>query len=237
MRRRAFTLIELLVVIAILALLVSILVPSLQNARELARSTLCKGNLHGCGNALAQYVGDYFYLPPNDLNDNALPNRSDWCGLVAPYIYDARGDWNSPLAGQNPGSTGIYLCPTARLKKRTSKNVWDSNSRVFGMSYAGLYTFFGDYTFDNAGVPLPGYDTRVKRYDNILRPSQKLGLLEGTYPFFYPSNLQVGAYGFDRLNYLHVGSGSMNVLWLDWHVTGVDQWFMNDQRNIFSLVN
>ena len=52
-RKGAFTLIELLVVIAIIALLVSILVPALGTAREMARSTVCKSQL--------KTIGTYFY--------------------------------------------------------------------------------------------------------------------------------------------------------------------------------
>ncbi len=54
-QRKGFTLIELLVVIAIIALLVSILLPSLNRARELAKRTMCAANLHGVGQAFAMY--------------------------------------------------------------------------------------------------------------------------------------------------------------------------------------
>ena len=52
--RGAFTLIELLVVIAIIALLVSIVVPSLTQAKKLAHKSVCLSNLHGIGAAAMQ---------------------------------------------------------------------------------------------------------------------------------------------------------------------------------------
>src|SRR3989304_8085506 len=52
---RGFTLIELLVVIAIIALLVSILVPSLSRVKELAKRSVCGANLHSMGQSMALY--------------------------------------------------------------------------------------------------------------------------------------------------------------------------------------
>jgi len=57
--RRAFTLIELLVVIAIISLLISILMPSLRQAKELARLSVCMGNLRSMGLALQMYTNEY----------------------------------------------------------------------------------------------------------------------------------------------------------------------------------
>jgi len=62
-RTKGFTLIELLVVIAIIALLVSILLPSLHRARELANRTACLSNIKNIGTALSLYKADYESFP------------------------------------------------------------------------------------------------------------------------------------------------------------------------------
>jgi len=57
-KTRSFTLIELLVVVAIIAVLVSLLLPALSEAREMARRTACGSNLHQMAVATVMYAGD-----------------------------------------------------------------------------------------------------------------------------------------------------------------------------------
>ncbi|MFB3892316.1 MAG: type II secretion system protein [Phycisphaerae bacterium] len=76
--RCAFTLIELLVVIAIIALLVSILVPSLAAAREMAKSIPCKNNLHAIGLGHLMYVGDNTEVIPPSYAVHGVTSGGGW---------------------------------------------------------------------------------------------------------------------------------------------------------------
>ncbi|HQL72439.1 MAG: hypothetical protein BWX88_02442 [Planctomycetes bacterium ADurb.Bin126] len=62
-KRGAFTLVELLVVVSIIALLLTLLTPSLQRAREMAKSISCSSNLHQQGNGMHLYVTTYGAYP------------------------------------------------------------------------------------------------------------------------------------------------------------------------------
>lgn len=59
MRKKGFTLIELLVVVAIIALLISILLPSLARARELSKRAVCAANVRGIGQSCKIYANDF----------------------------------------------------------------------------------------------------------------------------------------------------------------------------------
>jgi prepilin-type N-terminal cleavage/methylation domain-containing protein/prepilin-type processing-associated H-X9-DG protein len=75
--RSAFTLIELLVVIAIIAILIALLLPAVQQAREAARRTTCKDNLHNLGLAVHNYADVYQQLPLTVFGNQVAPTWSD----------------------------------------------------------------------------------------------------------------------------------------------------------------
>jgi len=80
--RRGFTLVELLVVIAIIGVLVSLLLPAVQSAREAARRTQCGNNLKQLSLGLLNYENTLNTLPPAGIDSNQM----SWTVLLLPYI-------------------------------------------------------------------------------------------------------------------------------------------------------
>ncbi len=89
-QRKAFTLIELLVVIAIIALLLSILVPSLKRAKIMAQKTICMSHLKQWGSVYEMYLNDNKgYFPSSCLDPALLPRgASTWFLSLRSYYQD-----------------------------------------------------------------------------------------------------------------------------------------------------
>ena len=130
--RGGFTLIELLVVIAIVAILVSLLLPAVQQAREAARRAQCQNNLKQLALATTMFADDFGAYPPARLverPDDSLPpdqtcggDGPSWLVLILPYLdqQPARDLWDltEPFA-QTPQPArnlvlSTLLCPSRR---------------------------------------------------------------------------------------------------------------------------
>jgi prepilin-type N-terminal cleavage/methylation domain-containing protein len=90
MARRGFTLIELLVVIAIIAILIALLLPAVQQAREAARRTQCRNNMHQLGLALHNYHDAHSTFPMGQgYSGSGHYNFYSWVTAILPYMDEA----------------------------------------------------------------------------------------------------------------------------------------------------
>ncbi len=175
--RDGFTLIELLVVIAIVGVLVGLLLPSVQAAREAARRTECSNQLHQIGLAFQIHQEQFKQLPSGGWRFDTPPTyvdgkpvvgseqRAGWAFQILPFL-EATSIWE---AGTEPSiglPTAAYFCPSRRSTQVVS-TADNYNPPLTGGDIKHALCDYAASNRDNSGI--------VRRYD----PHRMRDVLDG----------------------------------------------------------
>ncbi len=194
--RRGFTLIELLVVIAIIGVLVALILPAVQQAREAARRTQCRNNLKQIGLALHNYHDIFLMLPPGYIAVGPGPHPAHdgtsgagWGVMILPQLEQENlfDTFNSNLSIADAANDAfrerplaVFRCPSDR-----QPDMWDithedgSGTIVTRLPIANYVGSFGTQEVGGCENP-PG-----------TAPVTSDGQCVGNGPFFHNSSVRL----------------------------------------------
>ena len=166
-RRAAFTLVELLVVIGIIVLLISILLPSLNRARESAKQVVCLSNLRQIGQGTLFYsqANQNVALPscewsttgfnPDPTQYEGPPFKREWPVLLIRNDYVTVPNLLSGTDAVNDNT--VFICPSVDKSVRYVSGVNDGYVRTHNFAVDPLDRFYLDMSYGINGTQFGGY--------------------------------------------------------------------------------
>jgi prepilin-type N-terminal cleavage/methylation domain-containing protein len=158
---KGFTLVELLVVIAIIGILIALLLPAVQAAREAARRSSCLNNMKQMGLALHNYHDVHGRLPPGWIGYVPSTNAPDpegvtgwgWASMILPYMEQGNVTQNllrSDLAITDAANANarvlslpVYICPSDSGDPVFDLNAEDGSGPMLKLAKANYIGVFG----------------------------------------------------------------------------------------------
>jgi prepilin-type N-terminal cleavage/methylation domain-containing protein len=164
MKRRGFTLIELLVVIATIGILIALLLPAVQSAREAARRAQCTNHLKQIGLAIHNFENAQQALPSSRMG----PQHASWFVQILPYmeqnnLFNAWNLVNTYYLQQTTAritQVGTFYCPSRRVPMLSTQYEVSSTGLPDTQEYPGS---LGDYAANGGQYSGPIVDNPLCR--------------------------------------------------------------------------